>query len=88
MTSDDTLLRTEDLTKHFPAGKDRVLRAVDGVSLQVARGETVGLVGESGCGKSTLGRLICRLEEPTRGRIWLNGTDLLEIGRASCRERV
>ena len=85
MTSDDTLLRTEDLTKHFPAGKDRVLRAVDGVSLQVARGETVGLVGESGCGKSTLGRLICRLEEPTRGRIWLDGIDLLALPPADLR---
>ena len=85
MTSDDTLLRTEDLTKHFPAGKDRLLRAVDGVSLQIARGETLGLVGESGCGKSTLGRLICRLEEPTRGRIWLDGTDLLALPPADLR---
>jgi len=85
MTSDDTLLRTEDLTKHFPAGKDRVLRAVDGVSLQIARGETLGLVGESGCGKSTLGRLICRLEEPTRGRIWLDRIDLLALPPADLR---
>ena len=85
MTSDDILLRTEDLTKHYPAGKDRVLRAVDGVSLQIARGETLGLVGESGCGKSTLGRLICRLEEPTRGRIWLDSIDLLALPAADLR---
>jgi len=85
MNSDDILLKTEDLTKHFPAGKQRVLRAVDGISLEVARGETLGLVGESGCGKTTLGRLICRLEEPTRGRIWLDGIDLLALPPADLR---
>jgi len=73
-------LRAENLTKHYPAPGGRVLRAVEGVSLAVERGETLGLVGESGCGKSTLGRLICRLEEPTSGRLRLGEDDLLALG--------
>ena len=65
-----TLVATEKLGKYFPvrggwfSRSDKMVRAVDGVSLRVRRGETVGLVGESGCGKSTLGRLILRLVEP------------------------
>ncbi len=71
-----TVLQIEDLAKHFPAARGRLVRAVDGVTLAVKRGETVGLVGESGCGKSTLGRLACRLEEPTRGRVVFDGVDI------------
>ncbi|MER9129496.1 oligopeptide/dipeptide ABC transporter ATP-binding protein [Mesorhizobium sp. M0768] len=69
------LLSVSDLSTHFHA-QGGTLRAVDGVSLEVGRGETVGLVGESGCGKSTLGKTIMRLVDPTSGRIEFNGTDI------------
>ena len=64
------LLRVNELAKHFASrvGKG-VLRALDGVSFTVKRGETLGIVGESGCGKSTLARTVLRLVEPTAGRI-------------------
>jgi oligopeptide/dipeptide ABC transporter ATP-binding protein len=79
----DPLLRVEGLQVHFPIRRgiviDRTIghvRAVDGVDLEVARGQTYGLVGESGCGKSTLGRAILRLEEPTGGTVTFDGEDL------------
>ncbi len=72
--------------KHFAAGglferRRGVVRAVDGVSFEVRRGETFGLVGESGCGKTTLGRLILRLADPTAGRIVLGGRDITRLSR-------
>ena len=76
MSTDNILLQAERVTRHFPAEGGRLLRAVDGVSLEIARGETLGLVGESGCGKTTLGRLICCLDTPTAGRVWLDEIDL------------
>jgi oligopeptide/dipeptide ABC transporter ATP-binding protein len=83
------LLKVEGLTKHFggstgPFGADRpVLRAVDGVDLDVYRGETLGVVGESGCGKSTMGRLLVRLLDATAGKVAFDGVDLLALkGRA------
>jgi peptide/nickel transport system ATP-binding protein len=78
------LVRVENLAKFFPVrqglfGKLTFLRAVDGVTLHLLRGETLGLVGESGCGKSTLGRAILRLVEPTYGRVVYDGQDILPM---------
>jgi peptide/nickel transport system ATP-binding protein len=73
----DVLLRATDITKHYPLrGARRVLRAVDGVSLEVRGGETLGVVGESGCGKSTLARCLVRLTELTFGRVEFDGQDI------------
>ena len=72
------LLRVERLKKYFPVagGRGSMLHAVDDVSLEIRRGESVGLVGESGCGKSTLARLLARLHDPTDGRIVFDGADI------------
>jgi oligopeptide/dipeptide ABC transporter ATP-binding protein len=85
------VLEVVDLKKHFPIIKGflghEVARvfAVDGVSLTIARGETLGLVGESGCGKSTVGRTILRLTEPTSGTIRLDGRDITTLDAAALR---
>lgn len=79
------LLSVRNLKKHFQTqekwNKQRVIYAVDGVSFDVRKGETFGLVGESGCGKTTTGRLILRLLEPTAGHIDFNGNAVLEMDR-------
>ncbi len=80
----DVLLEIKNLKKHFPVrggfldGSRGMVKAVDGVSLEVYKGETLGLVGESGCGKTTLGRMILRLEEPTEGEILFEGENVLK----------
>ena len=74
--SKDIILETRDLKKYFNLKGGRIVKAVDGVSIQVERGKTLGLVGESGCGKSTLGRSIIRIYDPTEGQIILNGKDV------------
>lgn len=79
-----SLLTVSDLQTHFKLPKG-VLRAVDGVSFSIAKGETVGLVGESGCGKSTLGRSLLRLETPTAGQVALDGEDILPLQGARLR---
>ena len=76
----DELVRVRGLFKHFPVkASDDVVRAVDGVTFEILRGETLGLVGESGCGKSTVGRCLLRLIEPTRGEISFRGEDVLAL---------
>jgi len=75
------------LVKHFPVeGSDDVVRAVDGVSFEILKGETLGLVGESGCGKSTVGRCLLRLIEPTSGQITFSGREILTLGKREMRE--
>jgi len=75
----DTMLRVEDLVMEFPAGGGKKVHAVSGISLDVAEGETLGLVGESGCGKSTTGKAIIQLPPPTSGSVTLNGVDLAKL---------
>lgn len=83
----EDLLRTEGLKKYFETsggvfGRKTIVRAVDGVSISVKRGEVCSIVGESGCGKSTLARLVLHLLEPTEGNVWFAGENLKDAGRA------
>ena len=78
----EPLLEVRDLKKHFSMGRKKVLKAVDGVSFRVRRGETFGLVGESGCGKTTTGRLIVKLYGATGGNIYYKGKDISRHTRA------
>jgi oligopeptide transport system ATP-binding protein len=82
-----TLLSVQNLTKHFSTSGGGAVKAVDGVSFDVAPGETLALVGESGCGKSTTGRMLLRLIEPTAGEVHFDGLDLLGLGRRALRQR-
>jgi oligopeptide transport system ATP-binding protein len=88
------LISIKDLKVHFPlAGGSlfrrsrQVVKAVDGVTLDIFPGETLGLVGESGCGKTTLGRAVLRLTEPTSGQIFFGGTDLAQLSNSAMREQ-
>jgi len=77
-----SLLETVDLRKLFRLKGGSRLHAVDGVSVRIDEGETLGVVGESGCGKSTLGRVILRLIEPTSGQVLYRGNDIAKFGRS------
>ncbi len=86
--SNEVLLQVDNLVKHFPIKRGIIVRkeigrvhAVDGVSFNIKRGETLGLVGESGCGKSTTGRTILQLYRPTSGSVVLDGVDLVKVDK-------
>jgi oligopeptide transport system ATP-binding protein len=87
----EVILEVDSLVKHFSvgggmfAGPAGLVRAIDGVSFSIRRGETLGLVGESGCGKTTTGRCILQLERPTSGRILFEGVDLVTLDDAALR---
>ncbi len=92
MTDKEILLKVDGLVKHFPIYKGGffrkkvgAVRAVDGVSFDIHRGETLGLVGESGCGKSTTGRNILQLQTPTAGHVYFEGADLVSMKREKLR---
>jgi len=91
VSSAASLLEVRDLVKYFRVGgglfgsRAGVVRAVDGVSFEIRRGETLGLVGESGCGKTTTGRCILQLERPTSGQIVFEGRDLTVLGEDELR---
>ncbi len=92
-THHPSLLQVEDLKVHFPIRKGLLkrvtgnVRAVDGVTLKLAAGRTLGLVGESGCGKTTVGKGLLRLIEPTSGQVTLDGADFLALSRAALRRQ-
>src|SRR5205809_6681007 len=90
-TADTPLLSVRNLVKHFPVKKGILqqtvgqVHAVDGISFDIAEGETLGLVGESGCGKSTAGKAILKLIEPTAGEIRVNGERIDQLSRREMR---
>src|SRR5215218_3410254 len=88
----NNLISLQDLKVHYKLGGGlfgdaKIVKAVDGVSLDIKQGETLGLVGESGCGKSTLGKAILRLTEPTGGKVLYNGKDLAHLPQSGMREQ-
>lgn len=91
MANSEVVIEVENLKKYFPIKSGLLqrtvghVRAVDGVSFQIKKGQTFGLVGESGCGKSTLGRTLLRLIEPTEGKVKINGTDMSSLKRSELR---
>lgn len=90
--SDEIIIEVRDLKKYFPvkdkfmSGEKKFVKAVDGVSFEIKRGETFGLVGESGCGKSTLGRTITKLYDATEGDIFFEGTNIAKFNKKQMKE--
>jgi peptide/nickel transport system ATP-binding protein len=84
---DEVMLQVTDLVVEFPAGKGRTVKAVSGISFDIAPGETLGLVGESGCGKSTTGRAVLQLPVPTSGSVVLDSEDLASLDAKTMRNR-
>lgn len=91
--SDSMLLEVNDLQMHYPVrsrswfAKPDYVRAVDGVSFSIAKGETLGLIGESGCGKSSVGRSLLRLITPTAGKVRLDDVNILDLSKREMRDR-
>jgi len=83
----EPLLSIRDLKVYFHSGGRRAVKAVDGVTLDILKGETLGLVGESGCGKSTFGRALVRLTEPTSGHVIYRNRDLAELSQREMRDQ-
>lgn len=79
MTTNKPLVQVQGLCTWFPAGKNRVVKAVDDVTFDIYEGETLGLVGESGCGKTTCGRTVLRLYNPTKGSVVFDGVDVRSL---------
>lgn len=86
MSAGTPLVEVRDLCKQFPVGAGATVHAVENVSLQVGRGETLAVVGESGCGKSTLAHTMIRLHDPTSGQVVLDGVDISGLGNRALRE--
>mgnify|MGYP000092022619 CR=1 FL=1 len=84
-TEKEVLLDVQHLKKYFEVGKNQTLKAVDDVTLQIYKGETLGLVGESGCGKSTLGTTLIHLQESTGGKILFEGRDVTHLDKKELR---
>ncbi|UWP80214.1 ABC transporter ATP-binding protein [Dactylosporangium fulvum] len=82
----DVLLRVEDLVVEYATGRGKKVHAVSGISFDIARGETLGFVGESGCGKSTTGRAVLQLPAPTSGSVVMNGVDLTTLPKQQMRQ--
>src|SRR5260370_38778121 len=91
-TNGEILLEVRDLRKYFPVTKGFIfqrqvgaVKAVDDISFFIRKGETLGLVGESGCGKTTTGRVILRLQEPSKGEALFEGRDIFKLGKEELR---
>lgn len=92
-TKREMLVEVKDLKKYFPISGGGIIsrtvahvKAVDGVSFDIRRGETLGLVGESGCGKTTIGKTLLRLQEPTAGKVLFEGKNIYDLGREDMRK--